>query len=39
MLATVMHTLFDVGTLRITPGVPSQIVRMVETGQPIDQLL
>jgi hypothetical protein len=39
LLATVLHTLFDTGTLRITPGVPREIVRMVETGQPIDHLL
>jgi uncharacterized protein (DUF1501 family) len=39
LMATVMHTLFDVGQLRITPGVPTEIVRAVTNGSPIPQLV
>lgn len=39
LMATVMHTLFDVGQLRITPGVPSDIVRAATSGAPIPQLV
>ncbi|MFT5522066.1 MAG: hypothetical protein ACI9HK_000003 [Pirellulaceae bacterium] len=39
LLGTVMHTLFDVGTLRITPGVPGDLNRAVTSVQPIPQLV
>jgi hypothetical protein len=35
LLATVMHTLFDVGTLRVTRGLPSNLVRLIEENRPI----
>src|SRR5262245_45198183 len=38
LLATVMHALFDVGTLRVTRGLPAAVVRSVETARPIDGL-
>jgi hypothetical protein len=38
LFATMMHTLFNVSELRITPGVPREIIRIAETGQPIDHL-
>ncbi len=39
LLATVMHTLFDVGTVRITRGVPATVTRLIEAAQPIPGLL
>jgi hypothetical protein len=39
LLATVMHTLFDVGRLRLEPNVPREIVRLTEQARPIDHLL
>jgi uncharacterized protein (DUF1501 family) len=38
LLSTVMHYLFDVGTLRITRGVPTNLVKLIENHKPIDQL-
>jgi hypothetical protein len=31
-----MHTLFDVGTLRVTRGLPSSLVKLIENASPID---
>ncbi len=39
MLGTVMHTLFDIGTLRVTRGVPREILSKLETSPPIEGLL
>jgi len=38
LLSTLMHFLFDVGTLRVTRGVPSTIVRTIEENRPIAEL-
>jgi hypothetical protein len=38
LVATVMHALFDVGRLRLEPGVPKEVARMVENGKPIESL-
>lgn len=38
LLATVMHALFDVGTLRVTRGVPTNLVRLIEENRPIAEL-
>jgi hypothetical protein len=38
LMSTIMHTLFDVGTLRITRGLPSNLVRLVEDNRPIGEL-
>lgn len=38
LLATVMHTLFDVTQLRLERGVPREIARVVEEGSPIAEL-
>src|SRR5262249_38602534 len=38
LLGTVMHTLFDVGTVRVTRGLPADLVRVVENAKPIEQL-
>ena len=39
VLATVMHTLFDVGELRVARGVPTDLSRILTTGQPIANLV
>ncbi len=39
LLGTILHTLFDVGRLRLEPQVPREIIRFADTAQTIDQLL
>jgi uncharacterized protein (DUF1501 family) len=39
VLATVMHTLFDVGVLRVRPGVPRELLQTAESGAPIPGLV
>lgn len=39
LVSTVMHTLFDVGELRITRGVPTDLARTITEGEPIPGLL
>ena len=38
LLATVMHTLFDVGLLRLARGLPADLVRLIENAKPINGL-
>ncbi len=38
LLATVMHTLFDVPQLRLQPDLPREIIRLTETAEPIAEL-
>ncbi len=38
LLATVMHTLFDIGRLRVTRGVPREIQTVVNEAKPIAEL-
>ena len=38
LMATVMHTLFDVGQLRISSGLPRDLLQLVDGGRPIPQL-
>ncbi len=38
MMATVMHTLFDVGTMRLDSNVPRGISQHIERGQRIEEL-
>ena len=38
MMATVLHTLFDVGQLRVARGLPRELMSVVENGQPIREL-
>lgn len=38
LISTIMHTLFDVGKLRLAPNMPREILRLTEIGKPIDQL-
>ncbi len=35
LLATIMHTLFDVGELRVTRGVPNEVMRAATAADPI----
>lgn len=39
LLGTVMHTLFDVGTLRLARGVPRDVMTLVEQAEPIPGLI
>jgi uncharacterized protein (DUF1501 family) len=39
LMATIMHTLFDIGTLRVVRGLPANIARLVETAEPIRELV
>lgn len=38
LMATVMHTLFDVGKLRVERGLPSELVKNIDQADPIPQL-
>lgn len=39
VLATIMHTLFDVGQLRLAPGVPRDVERIITGNVPIRELV
>jgi uncharacterized protein (DUF1501 family) len=39
LLATILHTLFDVGQLRIVPGAPRQVAQTMTAWEPIPGLL
>jgi uncharacterized protein (DUF1501 family) len=39
LLATIFHSLFDVGKLRLDSSIPREIIRLAEAAQPIDGLL
>jgi hypothetical protein len=39
LIATVLHTLFDVGELRLVPGVPREISQTMTSWEPIDGLV
>jgi hypothetical protein len=38
LIATIMNTVFDVGVLRITPGVPKDVLRVTTGSKPIAEL-
>jgi hypothetical protein len=38
MMATITHTVFDVGQMRLEAGLPPEILRLTENGEPIEQL-
>jgi uncharacterized protein (DUF1501 family) len=38
LLSTIMHALFDVGVLRVTRGLPTNLVRLIENHKPIEDL-
>jgi uncharacterized protein (DUF1501 family) len=39
LLSTVMHTLFDIGQLRLVSGLPQELLKVVTESQPIKGLL
>ncbi len=39
LIATIMHTLFDVGQLRLVRGLPADINKIINTGEPIEGLI
>ena len=39
LLATVMHYMFDIAELRLSPSVPADLLRTLTTGEPIPQLV
>jgi uncharacterized protein (DUF1501 family) len=39
LIATILHTLFDVGELRLEPNVPSDLARAASDWEPIPGLL
>jgi hypothetical protein len=39
VLATIMHTLFDVGELRLQTGIPKDVERIITGNQPIGELI
>ena len=38
LLGTVMHTLLDIGKLRLVSGIPNDLARIIDTSQTIPQL-
>ena len=38
LMATLMHTLFDVGQLRVQRGIPSSLLNDINRGEPIEEL-
>jgi uncharacterized protein (DUF1501 family) len=38
LMATLLHTLFDVPQLRLRSGIPRELMQLVERGEPIEQL-
>lgn len=39
VLATVMHTLFDIGEVRLLTGIPKEVERVITAGTPIRELV
>jgi uncharacterized protein (DUF1501 family) len=39
MMSTILHTLFDVGQLRLQPGVPRDLLGLIERTPPIAELV
>ncbi len=39
LTATIMHTLFDIGQLRLATGVPTELLRMMTERSPIGELM
>ncbi|RMG35052.1 MAG: DUF1501 domain-containing protein [Planctomycetota bacterium] len=39
LVSTILHTLFDVGRLRLVPRVPNEILRLASAAEPIDGLV
>jgi hypothetical protein len=39
LMATIMHTLLDPGRLRLSVGAPRELAQLIESGQPIRELV
>jgi hypothetical protein len=39
LIATVMHTLFNIGEVRLIPGIRGDVARVITDGEPICQLI
>jgi len=39
LMSTIMHTLFDIGQLRVTAGIPKPIIDTIAAGEPIRELV
>jgi hypothetical protein len=39
LMATIMHTLFDIGQLRLEQGVPRDLLQFIESAPPIPELV
>lgn len=39
LMATITHTVFDVGQMRLQANLPTTILRLTENGQPIEPLV
>ncbi|MBP88549.1 MAG: hypothetical protein CMJ64_17845 [Planctomycetaceae bacterium] len=39
LLATVMHSMFDVGKLRLAGGIPKELLRVIENDEPIHEFV
>ena len=39
LMSTVMHTLFDIGKLRVTDGIPKEVIDAITAGEPIEELV
>jgi hypothetical protein len=39
LIATIVHSLLDVGQVRLLPGLPADVQRVLTSGKPIDGLL
>jgi hypothetical protein len=37
--STIMHTLFDIGQLRVTGGIPNSLMDVITGGSPIPELV
>ncbi|MEO2023359.1 MAG: DUF1501 domain-containing protein, partial [Pirellulaceae bacterium] len=38
LMATIMHTLFDIGKVRLDPALPRELIELLEKDRPIDRL-
>jgi hypothetical protein len=39
LIATIMHTLFNIGEVRLKPGISGDVARVITEGEPIRQLI
>ena len=39
LMNTIMHTLFDIGQLRVTDGLSQKLVEVITDGSPIEELI